>query len=132
MTRLTTLLRTASPRTILSGLLVLMLMLVWQFSPGLRPSRTAAGPAGGAERVTTVLRTALPPEAVKSHQIAPAARSGDDGLPGDLPFAALLPQIIAGGALRPLRIGAPAERSHGPGERSLRPAARAPPALQPA
>ncbi|RRH73446.1 hypothetical protein [Falsigemmobacter faecalis] len=125
MTRPTPLLRTASPRTVLSGLLVLLLMLVWQFGPGLRLSRTA----GGAERVTTVLRTALPPEAVKSHQIAPAARSGDDGLPEDLPFAGLLPPSSRGADHRPLTIRAAAEAEARPASRPLRPAVRAPPVL---
>ncbi|MFC0280889.1 hypothetical protein ACFOHK_11890 [Falsigemmobacter intermedius] len=124
MTRPTPLLWTASARTVLSGLLVLLLMLVWQFSPGLRLSRSA----GGAERVTAVLRTALPPEAVKFHQIAPAARTGDDGASGDLPFAALLPHPQARACDLPGLIRAPAGPQPCASDRMLRPGARAPPA----
>ena len=106
--------RTAGPRTILSGLLVLILMLVWQISPGLRPTRAG----NGAERLTSVLRIALPPEAVKSVQIGPAQRSSDDASGASPVLIALrdngAPLILprrsdnrpAGTALPPRRISA--------------------------
>lgn len=115
--------RTAPPRNLLSGMLVLLLMLVWQAAPGLRQMR----PGAGADRAVTT-RLALPAETLKSLQIAAAVKSGEDRVTGEPPVFGLPP--VAGLCAAPWTAAAcrallPQSADLPP--RSSRPEARAPP-----
>lgn len=115
--------RTAPPRNLLSGLLVLLLMLVWQAAPGLRQMR----PGAGADRAVTT-RLALPAETLKSLQIAAAVKSGEDRLTGEPPVFGLPPLVALCAApekAASCRRLAPQSADLRP--RSTRPEARAPP-----
>lgn len=68
-------------RNLFSGLLVLMLMLVWQALPGLRPLRGPAPQGAAAVRL-------LLPDAIKPLQQAVFAKAADDRIGGEPPFAA--------------------------------------------
>lgn len=77
-------------RTFLSGLLVLLLMLVWQAAPGLRQSRLS----GLTERGVSV-RLLPPTDSLKPLQVWLSSKVADDRSSAEPPLIGLSPLAMA-------------------------------------